>query len=169
MLPRAVSREAAAVLVCAFCLLGAGCGYSSKPLLREDVDTVYVSMFDNQTFRRFHEVELTRAVVDEINQKAYLRIAPKERADSILTGEITDIRPNMILESAENEALSRQIVVYASFTWRDLRTDRVIASAENLSADAIQRVARNETEQDAINRAMREMARKILWHMETDW
>ena len=54
----------AIILACAAGLaLVMGCGYSSRPMTRGDVRTVYVPVFDNQTMRRGMEFDLTRAVV----------------------------------------------------------------------------------------------------------
>ncbi|HOX37550.1 MAG TPA: LptE family protein [Candidatus Brocadiia bacterium] len=162
-------RDAALLAGLFLCLAATGCGYSMKPLLREDIKTVYVPVFDNQTFRRFHEATLTQAVVDEIKQKTHLRIVPKGSADSILTGEITDIRPTVLVEDAENEALLTQFVVYGNFQWIDQRNGRMIAKADNLSASTIRRVSRGEPENEALRRAFKELARRIVQHMEKDW
>ena len=162
-------RSAALALALCACALSTGCGYSTKPLIREDIKTIYVPVFDNQTFRRFHEATLTQAVVDEIKQKTHLRIVPREVADSVLIGEITDIRPTVLVEDAENEPLLTQLVVYGNFQWIDQRNGRVIAKGENLSASAIRRISRGEPENEALARAFRELARRIVQHMEKDW
>jgi len=159
-------RSAALALALCACALSTGCGYSTKPLIREDIKTIYVPVFDNQTFRRFHEATLTQAVVDEIKQKTHLRIVPREVADSVLIGEITDIRPTVLVEDAENEPLLTQLVVYGNFQWIDQRNGRVIAKGENLSASAIRRISRGEPENEALARAFRELARRIVQHME---
>jgi len=74
----------------------AGCGYSTAPVLKENVSSVYIPIFDNRTFRRGLEYELTEAIRDQILYKTDLKIADKDRADSILTGEILDFRESVL-------------------------------------------------------------------------
>src|SRR4051795_13456986 len=81
----------------------AGCGYTHtgddpsasyqwRSLYREDVKTVAVPIFQNKTFRRGVEFQLTRALVQQIEAKSLYKVVPKERADTILDGEITEVR-----------------------------------------------------------------------------
>ena len=92
-----VARRRAALLGLA--LLSAalsGCGYSTTGLLRQDIRTVHVAVFDNQTWRRGLEVELTRALVRELTLHTHLRIASKEEADSTLRGELLEFEQDSL-------------------------------------------------------------------------
>ena len=50
-----------AILV-ALMLISGGCGYSNQSLYDEKISSVYVEMFDNQSFRRGIERPTTRAI-----------------------------------------------------------------------------------------------------------
>jgi len=56
-----------------------GCGYSAKSLLRSNVRSIYIPIFDNDTFRRGYEFDLTREVRDQILMKTDLRIVERSQ------------------------------------------------------------------------------------------
>lgn len=74
-------------------LLFAGCsGYSNKSLYSQDIKSVYVEMFDNTTFQRDLEYDLTDAIAKRIEAETpYKIISDRSRADTVLSGKITAI------------------------------------------------------------------------------
>jgi len=68
----------------------AGSGYQWRSLYREDVKTVAVPIFQNKSFRRGVEFQLTQALVQQIEAKSPYKVVPKERADTVLDGEIIE-------------------------------------------------------------------------------
>ena len=88
--------------ICTFCtisLLLQGCGifsgYSNKSIYHEDVKTVYVKMFDNQTFRRGVEYELTDALAKRIEAETpYKIVSSQDKADFRISSHYrTPVRP----------------------------------------------------------------------------
>src|SRR5262245_11670820 len=69
-----------------------GCGYSSGGLYRENICTVYVEMFQSKEFRRGIEFQLTEALRKQIDRGTPYRNAPREKADTVLSGEILEWR-----------------------------------------------------------------------------
>ena len=49
-------------------------GYTTRPNYDECIKTVYVPIFDNKTFRRGMEFDLTRAVIREIEAKTPFKV-----------------------------------------------------------------------------------------------
>ncbi len=92
-----------------------GCGYATNNVFRSDIKTVYVEFFENETFRRELEVELTKAVVEEIKLRTSFKFAPKDRADSILSGEITDFSERAHVKSEDDEILLTGATVEVRF------------------------------------------------------
>src|SRR3954447_4219938 len=95
-----------------FCVLVvSGCGYSHpgedpsgsyqwRSLYREDVKSVAVPIFTNKTYRRGVEFSLTKSLVNQIEAKSPYKVVPKERADTILEGQIVEIKlQNLSLDS----------------------------------------------------------------------
>src|SRR5258706_10113744 len=87
--------------LCTFFL--SGCGYSrngSEPvggyqwhsLYREDIKTVAVPIFQNKDYRRGEEFQLTKALVTQIEAKTPYKVVAREKADTILEGEITSVK-----------------------------------------------------------------------------
>jgi len=128
-----------------------------------------VPIFDNQTFRRGLEDELTEAIRNQILFKTQLRIADRERADSILTGEIIDFRESVLLENVADEPIETNVIVYVKFQWKDLRTGRVLVSEDRLSASTRLVIPSGETVASATAESFDDLAEKIIERMEEDW
>src|SRR5207249_8530021 len=66
-------------------------GYHWSSLYREDIQTVAVPIFTNKDFRRGVEFILTEAVIKQLELHAPYKVVPKERADTILEGQLTSV------------------------------------------------------------------------------
>ena len=82
-----ISYRQLACIIALFALIS-GCGYTTKSLISRKINSIYIPIFENDTFRRGLEFDLTSAVKDEIMSKTKLRILQKDSADTILTGRI---------------------------------------------------------------------------------
>jgi hypothetical protein len=166
-MPRAVywnvRLPAAAVLA-----LLLGCGYTSDPLHRADIRTVYVPVMENRTFRRGVELELTRSVIDEINTHTQMRVVSEAQADSSLIGTVRDVKETVLTKTPGDEMLEKQITVYVSFKWVDRRTGRILVERRDVRATA-DAVLSTETFARSRQRAFERAARKIVRLMEHEW
>ena len=166
-------------------LLGAlvlplGCGYTSSSLLRDDIRTVYVEFFDNATFRREHEVALTKAVVEEIKLRTPLILAPRDEADSVLGGQIVDFEEQTHVKTETDEVLLTRARVKVQFRWLDRLTGAeqtveemaqvpagaVGASAAGMPLPHVQRTSPGATE---FGRLFEKAAQLIVDKMEENW
>src|SRR5262249_45686034 len=118
-----------------------GCGYTwsdngnsfsaqsssaSGNLYRTNVRTVAVPIFTNKTYYRGLEVNLSKAVVTELEAHKPYRVASKESADTLLTGEITNVVVHNISRSPSNALPQEQLfLITVNFTWKDLRTGQI--------------------------------------------
>ena len=141
-----------------------GCGYTSAGLMPGDVRTVYVEFFDNRTFRRELEVDLTRAVVGEIRRHTRLNFAPKDGADSILRGTITDFEERTTVKSEDDEVLLERVRVKVQFRWQDRLTGADIVPPQEVVESS--RVAQGESLRDI---PLQEVAQRIVQRMEAPW
>jgi hypothetical protein len=107
-------------------------GYQWQSLYREDVKSVAVPIFTNRTFRRGVEFQLTQAIVAQLEAKSPYKVVPRERADTILEGDIIDIKVQN-LSSDSNLAIPQEqlYVLTVNFTWKDLRTGRILVERKN--------------------------------------
>jgi len=146
-----------------------GCGYHMGSLVSGDVRTVHVQVFDNATFRRGLELQLTEAVLKEIRRRSHLRIADRAEADSILTGEIVDFRGRVETRDVEDEVFSEDVTVYVNFKWSDRRTGRLLAEGVNLKRPVRLFVTRGDTLPAATSESFRRLAELIVDRMEEGW
>ena len=146
-----------------------GCGYSHESLLPANVRSVYVPIFDNRTFRRGLEFDLTEAVKNEILLKTDLTIAPKHKADTILIGEIVDFREHVLVENENDEPTETQVEIIVDLIWKDRRTGRVLRNVKGLRETAEFIVARRETLGTATDESFRYVAERIVEALEEDW
>ncbi|NOZ23678.1 MAG: hypothetical protein GXP25_21595 [Planctomycetes bacterium] len=158
-------RRSAVLLVC----LLAGCGYSSRSVLKSGVGSVYVPIFDNKTFRRELEFSLTEAVKNEILYKTQLKIAPKKKADSILTGEIVEYKERVLTEDTNDDVMETRVFIYINVRWIDQRTGRVIMKRDRLVRPTEFVVAKGETLATANAESFDDLAELIVQAMEADW
>jgi len=101
-------------------------GYTTNPPYDCDIRTVYVPMFQNITLRRGLEIDLTRAVVREIEAKSpYKVVSRRENADTELDGKIVARRKAVINVNQLNEVREAEAGLAVEVVWRDLRPGRV--------------------------------------------
>ena len=85
-----------AICLC-FCSCGEMEGYSSESLFPEGVGSIYVQMFDNRSFRRGVEYELSDALAKRIEAETpYKIISSRDRADTIISGQIVQITESVL-------------------------------------------------------------------------
>jgi len=137
--------------------------------LRSDIETIYVPVLENNTFRRGLEVELTQSLVEEINMRTHLRVVPREQADSELVGTIRDFKETVITKTAADRIIEKELTLFVRFRWVDLRTGRTIFRKNDVRATSDVVFAAGETVDAGRRRAFRAMARKIVRLMESDW
>ena len=156
------------VLSLLFISLGS-CGYSSKSLLRSNVRSIYVPIFDNNTFRRGYEFDLTKAVRDQILLRTRLNIVDKDEADSILFGKVSSVNEDVIIEDTKDNIVESRVSIGVDIRWVDKRTGRTIIERKNIKRPTEFIVRKNETLSSASNEAFVGVAQSIVETMEEDW
>lgn len=154
-------------LLVSFTLMG--CGYTSKSLLPQNVSSIYVPIFDNNTFRRGLEFDLTNAIKNEILFKTRLKLADKEHADSALYGMIKDVKGRVLIENPDAQAVETALTIFVDFSWVDLRTGRVIVNKTSVVQQGEFKATRQEDEKFAEDKAFVDLAERIVNLMEEVW
>ncbi len=158
------------------CTLGlSGCvelnGYSNQTLFPQDIDTVYLEMFDNQTFRRGAEYELSDALSKRIEvETPYKIVSNRDRADAILSGQIVSIGEMAL--STERETglvLEKEVELTALVNWKNLKTGELLIDNHTISAIASYSEYQQQDIKYASNLAANNLARKIVELMEAKW
>lgn len=103
-------------------------GYTTRPNYEAGIRTVYVPIFENRTFRRGFEFELTRAVVREIEAKTpYKVVSNQECADTELIGVITRFKKGILNANQLNEVREAETTMVVEIVWRDRRTGEILS------------------------------------------
>ncbi|MCL2648107.1 MAG: LPS assembly lipoprotein LptE [Phycisphaerales bacterium] len=158
------------LLASGFWLLASpGCGYSTKPLYNSSVKTVAVQ-FNNKTFRREWEFRLAEAVDKNIEARTPYKIAYAKNADTLLSGEIVDIQEG-VLTRRFGTILPREteITVVVNFTWKDLRSGRVLVERKQFNRSSTEIPQIGERVDDAEQWAIERLASAIVDQMRKDW
>jgi hypothetical protein len=102
------------------------CGYTTRPNYDEQIKTVRVTLFKNQTYIRGLEYQLTQAVIREIQWKTPFRVVSDGcAADTELVGNIVSRNKNPVLMGPFNEVRDVEQTIGVEVVWRDLRPGHV--------------------------------------------
>jgi hypothetical protein len=98
-------------------------GYTTKPNYDTNIHTVRIPIFQNKTFIRGIEFDLTQAVIREIEQKTpYKVVGPGCNADTELTGTVLIFTKGLLNVNQINEVREAETTLTVEVVWRDLRT-----------------------------------------------
>ncbi|MGE0481045.1 MAG: LPS assembly lipoprotein LptE [Phycisphaerae bacterium] len=167
---RRARRAAAALLAGVLVAPLVGCGYTAGGPYRRDVRTVYVDMFESKEFRRDIEFHLTEAVKKRIATDTPYRLAPREKADTILRGEVLEERVAAFAPDFRSRlARDKQVTLAVRIEWKDVRTGQLIDRPALLqSVDYL--TPTGETEKLAQERAIDRLAGRIVAQMyDENW
>jgi hypothetical protein len=146
-------------------------GYSTKPLYNDSVSTVYVKMFDNRSFERGVEFELTDALAKRIEaQTPYKVVSSMDRADSVISGYIgTAGRHALSTERQTGRPLEKDIVLTAMVNWKNLKTGEFLVEGKEVDASASWSEWQNQGVAYGSSLAANKLAERIVELMETPW
>lgn len=157
------------------CFLLCGCGdtggYSNASLFEDGVDSVYVEMFDSQSFRRGIEYELTDALAKRIEAETpYKVISSRDRADTIISGRIISAVASVLTSERETgRALEKEVELRAVVDWENLKTGELIIDNMTVSATASYSEWQNQSFEYASTIAANKLAERIVELMEKPW
>lgn len=164
------------VFILMLCALGlCGCaemgGYTNQSLFPRDIETVYLEMFDNQSFRRGAEYELTDALSKRIEvETPYKIVSSRDRADTIMSGQIVSIGETALSTDRETgRILEKEVLLIARINWKNLKTGDLLIDNNSLSATASYSEYQQQDIKYASNLAANNLARKIVELMEIKW
>jgi hypothetical protein len=146
-----------------------GCGYTTKSLISRNINSIYIPIFGNFTFRSGLEFDLTTALKDEILSKTKLRIVRKDNADTILTGKIVTVTEGVITSNARDNIIENQVIISVNIALMDRRTGRELIAIDNLSNKAEYIVTRGENIKTATQECLAGLAEKIVYQLEEKW
>jgi len=168
------------ILFCTFALMLSilifcGCAgknsYSNEPLFPQDISSVCLEMFDNQSFRRGVEYELSDALAKRIEADTpYKVISSRDRADTVISGQILSIGESpLTIERQIGRALEKEVQLTAVVSWKNLKNGELLIDNQTVSAEATYSDYQMQGFNYASTLAANNLARKIVELMETKW
>ncbi len=190
-----VRRCSVAVAVATSAMLLSGCGYSmTRPFpshtdqmaafdegadadvpdgersARGRIRTVFVEPFRSKEFRRELEMRLTEAVSKRILTDTPYRIANRERADTILSGEILEVRQSVFgtdfLADRPRETAATFLI---ALRWQHPGTGRILMERKLFTETDTWVPPVGETFFKGADRVISRLAETIVEQMETVW
>ena len=164
-----------ALCFCALCLGLCGCdgmaGYSNESLFPEDIRSVCLEMFDNQTFRRGVEYELSEALAKRIEVNTpYKIVSDSDRADTVISGQIVSIGELALSTDRDlGTVLEKEVQLRAVVNWKNLKTGQLMMDQLKVSASASYSEYQQQDFKYASTLAANNLARKIVEMMERKW
>ena len=171
-------RIAGLVFFCGVIIVGSlglcGCSaeeYCSESLFSEDIESVYVEMFDNQTFIRDVEYKLTEVLAKQIEASTpYKIISDRNRADTVISGQISSIGNSVLsLDRETGRTIERERTIVAVVSWKNLKTGELLIDHESVSAAASYSVWQSQGEDYSSTLAANNLAKRIVERMEKQW
>jgi len=168
-----------AILLICFCIalvpLLYGCdflkGYSNQSLFPNDVESVFLKMFDNQTFRRGVEFELSSALSKRIETETpYKIVSSSDRADTVMSGQIISLGELVITTERETgRVLEKEVEISAVVNWKNLKTGELLIDNRIISSSASYSEYQKQDFQYGSSLAANNLAAKIVELMESKW
>ncbi|MBN1456350.1 MAG: LptE family protein [Sedimentisphaerales bacterium] len=146
-------------------------GYTNEWLYPDDVETVYVKMFDSLSFRRGHEYVLTDAVCKKIEaQTPYKIVSDINVADTVLSGQITSIGSAILAtDRYSGRPLEYEVLAVVEVKWKNLKTGKILINNKTAKATGSYSTQLGQDFEYASNVAVNKAADRIVEMMELPW
>ena len=108
----------------------AGCAtyqVGNSTLYPSHIRTVYVPIFESESYRRYLGERLTEAVMKEIEAQTPYKVVATPNADSVLTGRITAETKRVLVENPFDDPREVEVGLRVEVRWIDRRGQTVHA------------------------------------------
>ena len=156
-------------------LFSGGCnmfeGYSNQQMFPDQIDSVCLEMFDNQSFYRGVEYEFSDALSKRIEAGSpYKIISSKNRADSVISGYLTNVSSSSLtIERESGRALEKEVALTAVVNWKNLRTGEFLIEDKLVNASASYSEWQNQGFEYGSALAVNRLAERVVELMEKKW
>jgi hypothetical protein len=147
-------------------------GYAFDTTFDESIQSIAVPIFRNETTSRGVEVQLTEAIMKEIQTRTPWHLAPADRADTTLVGVLTASRLGVLSDDPQTGLVQEQsIQLTIRFEWRDNRSGDILVARDRYSASAVFSPSRNVADRLELGQrsAIDELARDLVSEMRSGW
>ena len=162
-----------------------GCGYTTRPGLPSHLRTVYIKPVVNKIditllntneqqfplYRHRLEVDITNAIIDRFQFTGLLRPARAEQADSRLEGELVEFRRDALRYDANQQVEEWRLNVVVNVRFYNQKTQTLEWEENRLTGDTTYFAlgAKAESEATALDRAITDLARRVVERTVENW
>ncbi len=160
-------------------LSSAGCGYTQKTVLPNDIKTIYVDTVKNKipiekvyTYVPGLEIDITNAVIRRLHKDGNLKVVgSREEADAILETDLTGFEQEGLRFSSLESVEEYRMYLVVSLKLIDGKTQNILWQEPNLSGDSefyisdVRSINREEASRKTIDR----LARNVVDRIVEDW
>ncbi|MGD0464263.1 MAG: LptE family protein [Tepidisphaeraceae bacterium] len=137
---------------------------------RQDIHSVALPVFTTRDYHLGVEYQLSDALAKKIEEFTPYKVEPRERADTVLEGEIVGITPTTLtLDPFTATPQEQQYTIIVNFTWKDLRTGKVLVSRQAFEQASTYFPYLGEGQYVASQSAVERLALGIVNEMEGPW
>lgn len=160
------------------CLLTCGCasdptrGYAWGSTYSDQIRSVSVPVFKNETHATGLETQLTEAIVKQIQRSTPWVVTRGRSADTTLLGTITDVEYDRLSVTPGSGLVQEQAaLIEVKFEWMDNRSGTTLVSRERFSAVSVFVPARGTGERAEVGErgAVAELAEDVVSELRADW
>ncbi len=146
-------------------------GYSNESVYPDNVRTVSVKMFDNQTFWRGVEYELSDALAKRIEADTpYKIVTSQDYADTVISGQITFINEfALTIERQTGHVLEKEVEIRAVVNWKNLKTGELLIDNQTISSYGTYSEFQQQDFKYGSTLAANNLAQNIVEFMEKKW
>ena len=170
---------------CWLLVTATGCGYTTRSAVSSKYRTIYIAPFLNKVditqeahsankyriYRPFLESDITKAVIDKFSSDGNLRLVQEEGADLVLKGALTEFRRDPLRYDKDDNVLEYRLNLIVELSLIDRQEGKVIWAEKDFVGDTTYFTSGNltKTEDQAINDALRDLARRIVERTVENW
>lgn len=147
-----------------------GGGYHWSSVYRQDIRTVAVPIFRSTVYDRGVEFSLSKALVQQIEANTPYKVVAREKADTVLEGEIVAITVHTLSNDRFSALPQEQLLdIAVDFTWKDLRTGKILVARRGVEQTASFYPTLGEGRATGTQAASERLALSIVQELQADW
>ncbi|OGX23659.1 MAG: hypothetical protein A3D10_06965 [Omnitrophica WOR_2 bacterium RIFCSPHIGHO2_02_FULL_48_11] len=169
------------IILLSFSILSLSCGYSTNLLLASGVRTIHVENIKNSIdytrentddiYVPLLEVKVRNAIIDRFLFDGHLKVAPPDKADVILQGELIGYDRSVLRRTDNDDVEEYRIRVTINVVLRDRVKDEILWQENSFSGEGDYFVAGPlaKSESVAINDAIIDLGRRVVERSIENW
>ncbi len=158
-----------------------GCGYTTQSALPARLKTICVEPFvnnidytasdDRQIYFPLLEVKVRNAIIDRFLFDGNLRVAEKDQADLVLSGELIRYERYALRYTDNDDVQEYRVHVIVNLVMKDCRQNEVFWEESGFAGEATYFVsgAMATTESSALEEATVDLARRVVERTIENW